>query len=145
MKNIITLVTILFLITISLFTACKKSDTNDVTSGPIKSPFTVKYEITSDKASTVASSVLYTNSSLGSSVELTAPLVWSKTVTITTDQRPTVLFLYSTGIKFVSAGKVTGKIYINGKEKASVTESANDPFGSGFYQVGILDVKCVVN
>ena len=136
---------IFLLITISLLTSCKKSDATDVTSGPIKSPFTVKYEITADRASTVTSSIQYTNSSLGNSVELNTPLTWSKTVVITTEQRPTVLFLFSTVIKFTSAGKVTGKIYINGKEKASVTESATDPSGFGVYQVGLLDVKYVVN
>jgi hypothetical protein len=124
------------------FLSCKKDSGQD--NSTISSPFTVKYEVTADKPLVNGGSFQYTNSANGLNVDLNTTLPYTKTVTVTSTNRPYLLLLYGTGIQLNSTGNVTGKIFINGIEKASVTIPANNALFGGAFLTGPLDVKYTV-
>lgn len=126
-----------FIILSYLFVFCKKDGGTD--SSSISSPFTVKYEVTADKPIINIASIQYTNSANGQIVDLNPTLPYRRTVTVTSTNRHYVLFLFGTNFQMSSAGNVTGKIFINGTEKASVTIPVTNQ--SGIFMSGILDVK----
>ncbi len=133
----------MMLCSLGMLSSCKKSDTSD-NSNTVKSPFTIRYEISSTVNSSIADNIQYTNESSGNSILLTVPLPWTKTVTVTTAQRPFVIFLFSGSMSLPAAGKITGKIFINGVEKASVTKDNPIFIGSGAYMMQLLDVRYAV-
>jgi len=122
--------------------SCKKDGGTD--SSSISSPFTVKYEVTANKPITNSGGFQYTNSAMGQVVDFNPTLPYTRTVTVTSTNRPYLLLLYGTGVQMSSAGNVTGKIFINGAEKTSVTIPVTDINQSGIFLSGILDVKYVV-
>jgi len=123
--------------------SCKKDGGTD--SSSISSPFTVKYEVTANKPITNSGGGFqYTNSAMGLVVDFNPTLPYTRTVTVTSTNRPFFLWLYGNGVEMSSAGNVTGKIFINGAEKASVTIPVTEIAQSGIFLSGMLDVKYVV-
>lgn len=118
---------ILFVITTSLLFGCTP---DSPASSGTSSPFTLKYEITTSVPVTiiggVTSSFSYTNGTGQSQTDqtFTSGSSWTKELTVTTPNRPFMASL-SGAVILSASGTATGKIYVNGVEVASVTNSSS--------------------
>ena len=120
------------------FTSCKKDTTITTNANSLASPFTLKYEIVTSSAIDNNTAygkplMVYSNATQQQEIEfLTSSTSWSKTVTVTTPNRPFVATLFTNytsnylittyfPIILNASGTITGKIYVNGNLVASVT------------------------
>lgn len=129
MKKLFTLLMAINLITIS---SCTKNGTQG---NKVSSPFTVMYELTSNSSivSDGGGGIQYTNSAQGSSgisSTLIRTLPWNTTITVTAENRPLTFSFRVLPIQLFGPGTITANIYINGKKKATVTESSSKAGGS---------------
>jgi hypothetical protein len=127
------------------FTSCTKETTSTTNSNSLASPFTLKYEIVTSSAIDTSKAgngaygkplMVYSNGTQQPEIEFLTPTTsWSKTVTVTTTNRPFVAMLHThsdyistaqTGLGYFpiilkAQGTIMGKIYVNGNLVASVT------------------------
>ena len=116
--------------------ACKKSEESDISR--IASPFTVKYEVTTNNkvyTSFGPLTVAYVNSTgqkqTESVYQITQATPWSKTITITTSTRPLILSLLLSSTpanvyRIVVNGEITQNLYVNDKLVATSTNTGSD-------------------
>lgn len=140
-KNIATVFILIF--SLVMFNACKK-DNNTPT------PVTVKYEIVSTAAlkdTTVMGSIKYTDANGADQTAVDffpGYKTWTKTITLTTSNRPLTLKLSTPSIYFVeNQGSVTGKIYINDIEY--VRSTTNIVLGNNVFFISLPEISTVVN
>jgi len=139
------------------FTSCKKDTTSTTNSNSLASPFTLKYEIVTSSAIDTSKAgtgaygkplMVYSNGTQQPEIEFLTPTTsWSKTVTVTTPNRPFVALLHTGGswsgvvqtggylpFYLKAPGTITGKIYVNGNLVASVTNPTTS-ISSGYPEV----------
>jgi len=125
---------ILFILIVG-FTSCKKDTTSSTNSTP--TPFTLKYEIKSSVPIVVAGAgtnnfniIYYKNgTNQNESSIFTSGTNWTKTITVTTNNRPFIASLQlPNNIQLSAPGTLTGNIYLNGSLIAnSINQSINTP------------------
>ncbi len=125
----------LALLTIVAFlsTGCEK----DLNSGSV----TLNYEIVSSSAfeSAILGSpsltVTYTNETGQSQSEQinTNASTWSKTIKLTSTQRPIMISLGASGYTSNSTGTTEARLYVNGVVKANVTSQIQPVLNNGFF------------
>lgn len=121
---------LLFLLFVSLHSCSKKGDEG----ASVKSPFTLKYELVGSSvlsATPNLPALFYTNSTgQGETVlVITAAKTWSKTLTVTSTQRPFMVNFEPLAIVSEGPGSVTANIYVNGKVVASSVTQVITPGG----------------
>lgn len=118
-----------------VLSGCKKNNGNNGTNGTSGS-FTVKYELTCSAGTTIKivnglASFGYTN--VTGQVEydnaFSSGSLWTKSLTVTTTQRPLQLVFEAISATLTDPGFATGSIYINGTLKATSTYQVSTPNG----------------
>lgn len=123
-------ISFLAVIAISItFLSCSKSGGG---SSSTSGNFTLKYEIKTSSPIKNPVSISYMNGTaqLETDNSFTSGTTWSKTITVTTTNRPFQAVLPATSIDFNTPGNVIGNIYINGNQVAHVENPTTSSSGT---------------
>jgi hypothetical protein len=141
MKILINFKTVCFFLLSSVLISCKKNDSGSDT---VKSPFTVRYEITATKPldpQPFGTGVMWTNPSGAYTTSFITSLPWKKDETVTNSGRPFLLILNADALMLTSPGQVVGNIYINGVKKETVTVNTTNIVG---FNTAVLNMQYAV-
>ncbi len=133
MKPLILLLTLIFGIA---FFSCSTNNSagGGVSPNQVGTPFTLKYEIISSQPILFGVNpgesypiIFYTNSTQQGETDnsFISGTIWSKTITVTTPNRPfnALLQIMNPLVYLSSPGTLTGNLYVNGNKVAHLTNS----------------------